>query len=180
MGLIAKKRRTIGRSFRIKEEWLNTLTQEAKREGISPNALLNRILEDYSTYHRHFPRYGGISITKTTFSTIIEKYPKEDLEKLVNKSVLIITKDFLPALGRSFNYDNVIFFISEILGKYGNWFKYEHHQKNDKEVFHLRHTFGDNMSTYISKMLSKLFEALNKEVKVDTFAGSITIEVSLS
>ena len=175
--MITAKRRTIGRSFRLDERWLNVLNEEAKRERISPNALLNRILEDYSLYHRHFARYSCMSMTKTTFSTIMKKYPNDEIDKLAEESVQIITKDLFPALGRSFNYDTVIFFISHILGKYGNWFKYEHHHKNNKEIFHLRHTLDDNTSKYLVKLLSKLFEALDKKVNIDTYQGSITLEL---
>ena len=175
--MITKKSRTIGRSFRIDERWLTVLNKEANREGISPNALLNRILEDYSLYHRHFARYNGMSITKSTFSKVMQKYPKEDIEELAEESVLIVTKHLFPALGRSVNYNNVIFFISHILGKYGNWFKYEHHHKRNREIFHLHHSLDDNTSTYLVKMLSNLFEVLDKKVNVDTYEGSITLEL---
>ena len=53
---INQENRTIGRSFRIKERCLDVLKEEASKQGISINALTNKILQDYCLYHRHFER----------------------------------------------------------------------------------------------------------------------------
>ena len=71
--LVDSKDRTVGRSFRIKEQWLDILKKEAEREGLSVNALMNKILEDFSMYHRHFTRMEAISFTKHTTSLLLEK-----------------------------------------------------------------------------------------------------------
>ena len=39
---LPKKRRTMGRSFRIDEEWFKVLQKEAEREGITVNSLMNK------------------------------------------------------------------------------------------------------------------------------------------
>ena len=35
-----KKRKTVGRSFRIDEEWLDVLKEESEKQGVSVNSIL--------------------------------------------------------------------------------------------------------------------------------------------
>ena len=45
--MLNQKRKTTGFSLRVDEESLETLRQESTRQGISVNALMNKILKDY-------------------------------------------------------------------------------------------------------------------------------------
>lgn len=100
--MVDKKSRTIGRSFRINERCLNVLNEESKKEGISTNALLNNVLQDYSIFHRHFKRYGGIILTQKTFSAIMEACPKEDLREIAKKGGSMNAKDFFSVINAKF------------------------------------------------------------------------------
>ena len=57
-----KKRKTVGRSFRIDEEWLDVLKEESEKQGVSVNSILNRLLQQYA-YLRYMLRYGAITLT---------------------------------------------------------------------------------------------------------------------
>ena len=179
--MIDKKSRTIGRSFRVDEQWLNVLNEEAKREGISVNALMNQILQDYSLFHRYFKRHPGIVLMQKSFSRIIEKCPKEDLIEIGREAGAIIVKDVFRIFGLSPNHKDVTFYLLTMLAKYGNWFEYEHHTRNNKEFFHLRHDLGENGSIYIGEFVSAIFEhSLNKKIKTEITAGTLTFEVPLN
>lgn len=174
-----KKSQTIGRSFRIREQCLNTLSTEAKREGISVNALLNQILEGYCTYHRHFSRYGGISLTKSLFKLLLESCPKTALKEMGQQAGSEIVIDLFRTFGLEFTYDNVIFFLAIILSKYGNWFKYEHHLRNKTEIFYIRHRLGRNGSIFLAEFLSTIFNSLNRKMKIDVSGETLYLETPL-
>ena len=175
--MVDKKDRTIARSFRVKEKWIDNMKEEAAREGITVNALLNKILEDYSIFHRHFARLDGMSFSKNTVSFFLEKYPKEDLSELGKVVGSNALKDLFVAFGLRVNYDNVIFFISKILAKYGNWFTYEQHTQNNKDIFHLRHSLGKKMSVFAGELISTFFISLNMKIEMKLMNNVITIIV---
>jgi hypothetical protein len=179
--LITQKSRTVGRSFRINEEWLNTANEEAERTGISPNSLINKILQDYSKYQRHFKRVSGIALTQKSFSRIVEACSKEAITDIAKKAGSKTALDIFRTMG--FQYDNkdATFFVTTILAEYANWFKCEHYIANHKEYFHLRHDLGENWSIYVAEVVSTLLESCcNKKIKKEFLDGAITLEIQLS
>jgi len=78
--LLNKKRKTVGRSFRIDEEWLRVLNEEAERQGVSVNSLLNRLLQQYA-YIRYMLRYGAITLTRKGFASLIECIPEDKVRE---------------------------------------------------------------------------------------------------
>jgi len=176
--LTKQKGRTVGRSFRINEEWLNTLNEEAEKAGISPNALLNKILEDYSKYQRYFKRVDGIALTQKSLSRILEACSKEALVNVAKKSKTTVL-DVFRTIGLRYNYVDATFFMTTILAEYANWFKCEHHIINNKEYFHLRHNLGENWSIYVAEAVSVLLEnCCNKRVEKEFLEGAITLELT--
>ena len=175
-----QKGRTIGRSFRMNEQMLNTLNEEAARAGISPNALLNKILEDYVKYQRFFKRFDGIALTQKSLSRLVGAIPKETLMDIAKKSQTTVL-DVFRTIGLRYNYEDAIFFVTTILAEYANWFKCEHHTINNKEYFHLRHNLGENWSTYVAEAVSELLESCCKtKVKKEFLDEAVTLEIPLS
>lgn len=174
------KNRTIAHSFRIKEQWLNVLKQESDRQGISRNSLLNKILHDYSNFHRYFKRFGFVCMGQKTFSSIIEACPKEDLQKIAKTGGSVVSIDFIRTMGLDFDHVTLTFVITQIFSNYGNWFKCTHYIRDGKEVFHLRHDLGENWSFFVAEVISTFFERLlNKKINIDFMDGALTIEVPL-
>lgn len=54
-----KKKRSVGFSSRVDEEWFEVLRAEAERQGISVNAIINRIIKNYCRHYRWTERFGG-------------------------------------------------------------------------------------------------------------------------
>ena len=176
-----QKSRTIGRSFRINEQYFNTLNEEAERAGISSNALINKILQDYCEYHRYFKRFGAISISQKEFSRIVEACPKEALLDIAKKAGSVVAPDIFRSRGLRFDNEDSTFYVTTILAEYANWFRCEHYFVNDKEYFHLRHDLGEKWSIYIGEALSVLFESCcKKRVKKEFLDGAVTLEIPLS
>jgi len=177
--LAKQKNRTIGRSFRINEQWLNTLNEEAERAGISSNALINKILQDYCRYQRYFKRLDGIALTQKGFSRIVEACSKEalvDAAKKAEESAL----DVFRTIQLRNNREDLIFFVTTILAEYANWFKCEHYVINNKEYFHLRHNLGEKWSIYIAEAASALIESCyNTKARKEFLEGAVTLEISL-
>ena len=142
LSLIDVNDRTVGRSFRIKERWLNILKYEAKREGITVNSLMNRILEDYSLFYRYYERYDVMTMTQTSLARIVESCPKADLRGIAKMGGSINLEDIFRTLGFELSYENLVFFMEKVYCKYAKWFECEHYVRKGMEIFHLRHNLG--------------------------------------
>ncbi len=172
-----KKRKTVGRSFRVDEEWLNVLNEEAEKQGVSVNSLLNRLLQQYA-YLRYMMRYGAITLTRKGFVNILECCPDDKVEENGRNAGETIVKDLLLTMGVTPSYAFVICLVKKLLSEFAGWFECDHHIMEDKEVLHLRHDLGRKWSDYLSGITSGTFNALlNKEIEIESSDSSVTITI---
>jgi hypothetical protein len=174
-----EKRRTFSRSFRIDAEWMEVLQEEAKREGISINSLVNKVLQQYSRHSRYFERYGVVMLSRPTFSSMIRCCSEDALIEIAKVVGSTNVKDALRTLGIPSKHDSLVAFIKDNLGESAGWFKFNHHIMKNKEMLHLRHVFGNKWSIFIAEAISTMFETiLNKKVttEISNFSATITID----
>ena len=176
-----QKRRTMSRSFRLDEQALGTLNEEAAKRKISPNSLLNQILLDYCVFYRYLKDIPTITMTQDLFASIIGDCPEENVRLYGKQSGSMIAKDVLGVVGLDFNRENLVFYLEEILSRYANGFIYSHHVNDSgKDVFHLRHSMGEKWSIFLSEEISTLIECCSGEkVKTELTKNTVTIEVAL-
>lgn len=175
------KRKTIGHSFRIEEESLKILTEEAERQGISVNALTNKILSNYCQNWRWSERLGELSLSRSLVNNIIECLPKEKIVEIAKISGSTGAKDALRTMGVIPTYDNLMQFIKNNIAEGSKLFDYNHHHRDKKDVIHLCHELGLKWSMFIATQTATMFESiLNKQVKSEVFENSATIEITAS
>ena len=173
-----KKRKTVGRSFRIDQEWLTVLTQEAEKQGVSVNSLLNRLLQQYA-YLRYMMRYGAITLTRQGFMSILECCPDEKIQEKGQNAGANIVKDLLQTMGVPPTYGFILCIIKKILSEFAGWFECDHHIKPDKEILHFRHDLGPKWSTYLAAITAGTFnELLDTKVNIETTNNSVTVTIN--
>jgi hypothetical protein len=179
--LASHKSRTIGRSFRIDEQWLTALSEEAERSGISSNAFMNKILQEYFEFQRFARRFGTITLSQKSFSSIIDACPTEALTEIGKKAGSVEALDIFRTVGLKQNHEDAIYYVTKILSEYANLFKFEHYIINNKEYFHLRHNLGEKWSICIAEVVSAVLEfCCNRKVKKELLEDAVTLELSLS
>jgi len=175
--LLNKKRKTIGRSFRIDEKWIKVLNEEAEKQGISVNSLMNRLLQQYA-YIRYMLRYGAITLTRKGFSALLECCPEDKVREKGRKAGLEITRDMLLTMGAAQDYNFVILLVKKILSEFAGWFECDHHIKPDREILHFRHDLGIKWSIYVEGAASATFNSvLGKKVTTEISDSSVTITI---
>jgi hypothetical protein len=175
--LLNRKRKTVGRSFRIAEEWLEVLNEEAEKQGISVNALLNRLLQQYA-YIRFMLRYGAITISRKGFVALLECCPEDKVRENGKNAGSTITRDMLLTMGAAPDYSFVILLIKKILSEFAGWFECDHHVKRDTEILHFRHDLGIMWSIYLEAAASEMFQSvLDKKVTTQFSDSSVTITI---
>lgn len=176
--LPTKKKKTVGRSFRIDEDLLNVLNEEAEKQGVSVNSLLNKLLQKYS-YLRFMLRYGAITITRKGFRNILECCSDEELMEKGMTAGSTITKDLLLTMGLSPDYRFVLCLVEKLLSEFAGWFECDHHIKQDKEILHMRHDLGRKWSVYLAGATRGMFkDVLKHEAIIETTDMSVTVTIN--
>ena len=78
---MAREGRTVAKSFRVNEKALGALQEEAKRQSVSVNTLVNQLLLDYSEFGRFLQRINALRLSRKTFQEILNSVPDDNLFK---------------------------------------------------------------------------------------------------
>jgi hypothetical protein len=175
------RKKTITRTFRIRQEWDSVLQKEASRQGVSINVLLNKILRKYSLYSRWSDRNNDITLPQRTLKEILSTVPVESLADAGTRSGVLDAINIVNAMGFKIDYDSFVYLITEHLGgpQFARWFHCFHHAQGNKDIFHLQHDFGHGWSVYLEKYLLAFLSALtDADAKTRMYAYAVTLEVT--
>src|SRR5947208_10065860 len=78
---MAREGRTVAKSFRVNEKALGALQEEANRQSVSVNTLVNQLLLDYSEFGRFLQRINALRLSRKTFQEILNSVPDDNLVK---------------------------------------------------------------------------------------------------
>ncbi len=176
-----KRRKTITRTFRIRKEWDDILQEEAARQGVSVNVLLNKVLRKFSLYQRWADKNNDINLSQQTFREILKKVPIESLAEAGSNSGASDAINIVNALGLTLDYESFIYLIREHFGGpyFARWFQCFYHTQRDIDVFHLQHDHGRGWSVYLEKyILAYLKSMTDTDAKTKVYEYAVTFEVT--
>ena len=176
-----KRKKTITRTFRIRQEWDSVLQEEAARQGVSVNVLLNKLLRKYSLYSRWSDRNNDVSLPQQTLREILSTVKAESLAEAGTKSGTLDAINIVNSMGLKMDYDTFIYLITEHLGgsDFARWFHCFHHNQGNKDILHIQHDFGQGWSIYLEKyVLSFLRTISDAEAKTRIYDYAVTLEVT--
>jgi hypothetical protein len=174
-----QKRKTVGFSSRVDEEWLEVLREESQRQGVSVNALINKILQSYCQHYRWVDKFSSINITRPTLRKLVSCCSEDELREVAKMSGSTCTKDALRTMGLAPTYDNVIFFIKNKMGKHSKWFQFNEYTRNNKHIIHLHHEMGKEWSIFVATQIATQIETiLNKTATTEILDNSATIQIT--
>jgi len=178
---LGTRKKTITRTFRIRKEWDTVLQEEAERQGVSVNVLLNKLLRKYSLYSRWSDRNNDISFPQQTLREILKTVNVESLAEAGTRCGALDAINIVNAMGLALNYDSFVYLITEHLGgpHFARWFHCFYHTQGNKDIFHLQHDFGHGWSVYLEKyLLSFLRSMTDMDAKTRIYDYAVTLEVT--
>jgi hypothetical protein len=176
-----KRKKSITRTFRIRQEWDSVLMEEAARQGVSVNVLLNKLLRKYSLYSRWSNRNNDASFSQRTLREILKTVQVESLAEAGTKSGALDAINIVNSMGLALNYESFVYLITEHLGgpHFARWFQCFHHTQGNKDIFHLQHDLGHGWSVFLKKyILSFLRSMTDTEATTRIYDYAITLEVT--
>jgi hypothetical protein len=178
---VQQKKKTITRTFRIKDDWDLILHEEAKRQNISVNVLIDKILRRYAFFGRYADRIDILNLPNRTFKEIIQFVPDDRLAKEGEKFGSLDAVDFFNSLGYPRNYDTFIYLITEHFGspKFARWFQCFYHPLETQDLFHLQHNLGRKWSVFVGNYLRTILKTIiNTKVDLRIYDFAVTLKVS--
>jgi hypothetical protein len=179
--LFDKRKKTITRTFRIRKEWDEVLQEEAARQGVSVNVLLNKVLRKFSLYQRWADRKHDMNLPQQTLREILKTVPVESLAEAGSKSGASDAINIVNALGLTVDYESFSYLIREHFGgpHFARWFQCFHHTQGDTDIFHLQHDLGRGWSIYLEKyILACLRSMTDTDVKTRIYDYAVTFKIT--
>ncbi|MEJ2114161.1 MAG: hypothetical protein P8X62_10890 [Flavobacteriaceae bacterium] len=164
------------RTIRTSNENDEIIREEAKKQGVSMNSLINQIIEKYVTTYRLIESFPCLIIPC--------EMVKGWLDGMAEDFIFgegAIAGSFVPKHGLFLNkmtpnLENVLFAMEKRVGQHSNWFQLQRYKANGKLNLLLRHNLGKKWSIFLNAYYTTLFEELLK-IKVETEVGEKSLEI---
>ncbi|HZD12641.1 MAG TPA: hypothetical protein VE177_03890 [Candidatus Binatus sp.] len=167
------RHKTIAKSFRINEDALIALQEEASRQNISVNTLVNQLLLDYSEFGRFVQRANAVRLTRKTFEEILKIAPEDGLGKAGQAAGKSGPGSIITSKWGEITMNNVISFIRD-LSTYANLFEYYEKEDNGHSTITLVHELGGKWSSFLSQYVSEAFVSAGTLPKMKTSDRAVT------
>jgi hypothetical protein len=174
-----KIRKTVTRTFRIREEWDDVLREEAEKQGVSVNILMNLILRKYALFDRWARGYNVVSLTQQALREVLASVPLENLALAGEKSGASDIQDILDTMGLPSNYNSFTYLASNYFGSsdYASWFSCHHHFHENCDFFHLQHNLGQGWSVFLQKYFLSYLKILKIDCETKVYDYAVNIRV---
>ena len=159
--------RTVAKSFRVNERALAALQEEAGRQSVSVNTLVNQLLLDYSEFGRYLQRIHSLRLSRKTFQEILNVAPDDSLAKAGSVAGKSGPTAIIASKWGRITVDTVIEFIHD-LSAYANLFEYYEKNENEKWTITLMHDLGPKWSIFLTNYIGEAFVAAGIQPKTRT------------
>jgi hypothetical protein len=177
------KDKLLHQGFRVQEQVIKTLTEEAARKGISVSNLVNKILKNYVTHEMQFEELGFILVSKDflrkIFSVVDDEKDIQDFGKEIGTT---IAKEYVSYFYPQVNSITLVQFLDY-------WFRrfqsckhiVENSDKSQRHYFTVNHDINIKFSFALKAILEGLIEPVSKTTVEfrDVTANSITFSFDI-
>lgn len=171
-------RKSVTRTLRMDEEMDLMIRSESERLGISPNALINKVMLQYKDVLRFDDPGSALTLTKETFTSLLNQLELEEIEDIGYELGNQKLKEHLLRRGMEINHENIFWYIDQ-LGKYGGWFICDVYNKKESTTLHLKHTFGGKWSQFLSSYISSIVhEELGYTIKSEIMENDVHFTIT--
>ena len=171
----SKKSSTI--SFRIDEDYLKELREEAQEKKVSLNTLAHQIFGEYIEWQRYVERFGIVSMSKDAFKYILDSLDDKQVIKLATTIGQKAPKEFILFKWKNLDSENTVNFIKMYFGHCGyGRYDYSKDIENSNYTFSIHHDFGRKGSLFLKSFLETLLKStLQKDCQSIITENSLAI-----
>src|SRR6267143_1902596 len=153
--------KTATASFRLDQSALNAIQEDAKKQNVSVNTLLNQLVLAYANYDRPMKRFHMIKIPASSFKRILEAATNEAIIEAGNSTGKDVPNTYIRAKWGELNVENALSYL-KTTADYTNLFEYSEVVRAGKVNVTLTHDFGAKGSLFLQRYVQAIFEPLGK------------------
>ena len=157
LSIIEPKGKAVTRSFRLDQEWDRTISELAKKEGISISGLLEKIVRDYLLFYRWAEELESVVFSPNTINSIIEALDEEKLREIGFEVAQTTFNESYRVRGDQLDLKTVTFQIKDQMGRYAHWFMVDEHE-TDSHYFYIKNKMGKKWGIFVEAYLSSLIQ----------------------
>ena len=149
---------SVTRTVRIDEKIDLLIQGDAERQGMSTNALINKILLQYKDVMRFTEPPYFLMLSLETLGAMLNLLTIEEIGDIGYEYGYKKLHENLLKRGREIDYENIRWYIIQELGEYSGWFKCEYFEKKDVDIFHLSHNMGRKWSHFLGNYITSILQ----------------------
>lgn len=157
-----ENKRTVLRSFRLSEEHDRLLEEEARRKGISVNALLANLITKYGEWDRFAERFGVVTLGRQGFRSIFDLMSEEQLTAHGKQVGQESAPDFVRFWFGKLDLGTFLSFL-KLFSKYSGAFHYETAVSGHTYTITIHHELGPKynvvLANYMDQAIRKIVGA---------------------
>ena len=174
--LVNKHGRTVLRTIRIEKELDDVIQQDAKRNRLSFNSHISRIITKYSEWDRFSERWGVISLRREAFKSILEAIESDKLAGVAKDIGRHVPKEFIVFWFKKINLDTYLQFLS-LVCQYEKFAECEIANDGNDYTIILNHDIGQKWSEFLAVWLEEgLKDTIGVLPKIDTTRNSVVVK----
>jgi hypothetical protein len=170
---------SITRSFRFESDVLTVLDEEAKRMGISVNALVGIILRRYVEFTRYLSKIDMVVINREVLTSLIDLLGEEEVYEIGVKLGQTVLADTIMFWKKETTEKAVMDYIEKMVCRYSDLGTYDERRMPGGEMaIVIRHRLGKKGSRFLEGYLQGgLKHTLGIEAIFETTDSSVKCEI---
>jgi len=156
--------KTATASFRLDEGALNALQEDAKKQNVSVNTLINQLILTYANYDRPMKRFHMVKVSGSTFRHILQAARNETIVEAGKLAGNDGPKTSILARSGEFTVDSALNYL-KTMGNYSALFEYSEVMHGGKVNVTLTHDFGPKGSLFLQEYVQSIFEPMGQRPK---------------
>ena len=184
MTILAEDARSssITRSFRFESDVLTVLDEEAKRMGISVNALVGIILRRYAEFTRYLSKIDMVVINREVLTSLIDLLGEEEVYEIGVKLGQTVLADTIMFWKKETTEMAVMEYIEKMVCRYSDLGTYDERRMPGGEMaIVIRHRLGKKGSRFLEGYLQGgLKHTLGIDAIFETTDSSVKCEIPAS
>ena len=170
---------SITRSFRFESDVLTVLEEEAKRMGISVNALVGIILRRYVEFTRYLSKIDMVVINREVLTSLIDLLGEEEVYGIGIKLGQTVLADTIMFWKKETTEKAVMEYIEKMVCRYSDLGTYDERRMPGGEMaIVIRHRLGKKGSRFLEGYLQGgLKHTLGIEAIFETTDSSVKCEI---
>jgi hypothetical protein len=159
-----KKDKLLHQSFRLEEQVLRSLSEEAVRKGISVSSFVNKILKNYVTHEMQFEELGFVLVSKDFLRKIFDVIEDEKhIEDFGKEFGATIAKEYVSYFYPQVNSVTLIQFLDYLFRRFQSCKHIvEDSNRSQRHYFTVNHDINMKFSLALGAILEGLIEPISK------------------